>query len=241
VTEPAIQNAPPATIRLGPAFGTWAIAWSSGMVVLAPVVIVALGGEVGDDLSIPVLAAATGVAWAIFVAALVFTSRRFGSAAPIADYAVRFRPVDLVGIPLGVVTQLALVPLLYVPLQEWWPGTFSDERLEERANDLVDRAGGAMTVLLILVVVVGAPLFEELVYRGLLQRSLMSAIGPAAGLVVASLWFAFVHPSPVEYPGLALAGLVFGAGVFVTGRLGASIITHAAFNATGLTVVLAAA
>ena len=38
----------------------------------------------------------------------------------------------------------------------------------------------------------------------------MSAIGPPAGLLVASLWFAVVHPSPVEYPGLALAGEAAG-------------------------------
>jgi hypothetical protein len=103
---------------------------------------------------------------------------------------------------------------------------------------LANRAGGWLTVLLVVVVVVGAPLVEELVYRGLLQRSVSSAIGAGAGLVSTSLWFALVHFSPVEYPGLFLAGLVFGACVVLTGRIGPAIVTHAAFNATGLVVVL---
>jgi membrane protease YdiL (CAAX protease family) len=228
-----------ATIRVGPAIGTWALSWSIGMVVLGPAVVVALGAELDGDLSIPVLAAATAAAWVVFLLALGFASRRFGTGDVIADYAVRWRPADLVGIPLGAATQLAAIPLLYVPLQRWWPDTFSDERLEERARELADQAGGATTLLLVLVVAVGAPIIEELIYRGLLQRSLSSAIGVGQGLVATSLWFTIVHPSPVEFPGLLLAALVFGGCVVATGRLGTSIVTHAAFNATGLAVVLA--
>jgi membrane protease YdiL (CAAX protease family) len=56
--------------------------------------------------------------------------------------------------------------------------------------------------------------------------------------VSASAWFALVHFSPVEYPGLFLAGLVFGGCVVATGRIGPAILTHAAFNAVGLVIVL---
>ena len=49
---------------------------------------------------------------------------------------------------------------------------------------------------------------------------------------------ALIHFSPVEYPGLFLAGLVFGGCVAATGRIGPAILTHAAFNATGLVMVL---
>lgn len=225
-------------IQLGPAVGTWAIAWVLGMVVLAPAALLAFGADF-DDLSIGMLAVAATIGWAVFAGGLSLASRRYGTADPVADYAARFAPVDLVGVPLGVATQLLAVPLVYVPLQAWFPDAFSDERLEERAQDLVDRAGGATLVLLVVVVAVGAPLVEELVYRGLLQRSLSARLGPIAGLVVASAWFAVVHPSPVEYPGLFVAGLAFGAGVVVTGRIGIAIVTHAAFNVTGLALALA--
>ncbi len=147
-------------------------------------------------------------------------------------------PIDLVGVPVGVLGQLVIVPLVYVPLRQLWPDTFSEAELEERAQELADKANGWTVVLLVLVVVIGAPIVEELVYRGLLQRSIAASIGGVAGLLITSAWFALVHPSPVEYPGLFLAGLMFGAGVLLTDRIGPSILTHAAFNATGLALAL---
>ena len=218
--------------------GTWAVAWIGGTVLAAPIMIALLGASLGDELTIPQLAVVSMVTWAVMVVALAVASRRFGTGDFLADYAVTFRPIDVVGLPLGVITQLVLVPLLYAPLRGVWPDTFSDERIEERAQDLADRAGGWSTVLLVIVVVIGAPLVEELVYRGLLQRSVSTMVGAAFGLVSASMWFALVHFSPVEYPGLFLAGLVFGACVVATGRIGPAIITHAAFNTAGLVVVL---
>ena len=110
--------------------------------------------------------------------------------------------------------------------------------LEETAKELVDSAGGWKTVLLVLVVVVGAPLVEELVYRGLLQRSASARLGAVGGLFAASIFFGLIHLRPVELPGLAVAGLVFGIMLLRTGRLGASIITHASFNATGIFALL---
>ena len=228
----------PAPIPFGAAFATWAVAWFVGPVVLATVVVVATGADLADPLSIPRLAGAAAVGWVAFLAALVVASRRFGTGDPFADLGLRFRPIDLVGIPIGVLTQLALVPLVYVPLRGAWPGTFSSDRIEERAQEYADRAGGALTVLLVIVVVFGAPVVEELVYRGLLQRSLSARVGVPAGVVLASLFFAFVHLTPIEYPGLFAAALVFGGCVAATGRLGPAIVTHAAFNATGILAVL---
>lgn len=232
-TEP-----PPTVIPVAPALATWSIAWVLGAIVVSPLLVVAVGGSLGDDLTIPQLALATTGAWAVFVAALVLVSRRAGTGDPWSDLGVSFRTVDLVGVPVGVATQFVLIPVLYWPLRELWPDTFDVERIEERAQELADQAGGFNTVLLVLVVVVGAPVVEELVYRGLVQRSLSRTVGAASGLLLASILFAVIHFSPVEYPGLFLAGSVFGLGTALTGRLGSSIVTHAAFNAAGLAMVL---
>ena len=123
---------------------------------------------------------------------------------------------------------------LKLPLQHFWPGTFSDDRLEERARDLWDNAHGAGLALLVVVVVVGAPLVEELVYRGLLQGALTRRLDDVVGLVAAALWFAAIHFQPVEFPGLFMIGLVLGVCMWRTGRLGMPILAHVAFNATGL-------
>ena len=89
-----------------------------------------------------------------------------------------------------------------------------------------------------LAYVLGAPLVEEMVYRGLLQRSAVAKFGPVGGLIAASVFFGAIHLRPVELPGLTVAGLVFGLMLLRTGRLGSAIATHAAFNATGVFALL---
>lgn len=227
-----------AAIPAASAAATWAIGWVAGSVVLGTALVAAMGAGAGDELSIAQLSLVVMGSWAVFLVALSVASRRFGSGVWISDFAARFRPIDLIGIPVGVLTQLVLIPVLYVPLRGLWPGTFSQQRIEERAQDLADRAHGSSTVLLVLIVVVGAPIVEELVYRGMLQRSLATAIEAAPALLVTAAWFSLIHLSPVEYPGLFLAGLVFGAAVLATDRIGPAIVTHAAFNATGIIMVL---
>lgn len=180
----------------------------------------------------PLLAGLVG-SWGTFIVVLVVLSRREGSGDFAKDYAVAFRPVDLVMVPLAVGLQFA-VNWVYWPLRQLWPSTFSDEALSKTARDLVDSARGVNLVLLVLAVALGAPIVEELVYRGLLQRSLSSVWSPVAAWVAGSAWFALIHFRPVEYLGLFLAGLLFGAGYVLTGRIGPGVIAHIAFNVTGL-------
>lgn len=228
----------PAPLRLAAA--AWAIAWVVGGLLLGGVALTAMGADF-DSLTIVQIAVAAALSWAVFVVALYVVSDRVGTRDLLADYRVSVRPADLLAIPAGVIGQLALVPALYWPLQQFWPDTFSNEQLEERAVELAERATGDRAVLLVVVVVIGAPLFEELVYRGLLQRSLVGALGRWAGLLVAAAWFSLIHLAPVEFPGLFLAGLLFGAALLFTDRLGPAILTHAAFNATGLVMAYQAA
>ena len=73
-------------------------------------------------------------------------------------------------------------PLVYLPLERLWEDVFTEERLTENAKDLVDRASGGSMVLLVVMVCVGAPLVEELVYRGLLQGSFAARVNHVAGV-----------------------------------------------------------
>jgi len=222
----------PAPFRL--AVAAWFAAWIAGGLVLGAIALAIMGTDAGATLTIRELSVVAVLSWAAFAVALYLVSVRVGTGDLVADYQVAFRPIDLLAIPVGIVVQIAVIPALYWPLQQIWPDTFSDERLEERAIELAERASGGGVVLLVIVVVVGAPIFEELVYRGLLQRSLCAAIGRWKGLVAASAWFSLIHLSLVEFPGLFVAGLTFGAALVLTDRLGPAILTHMAFNATGL-------
>lgn len=175
--------------------------------------------------------------WVPMVGAVAMASRKFGTESLARDFGYTWRPVDLLGVPIGIGTQLLLLPLVYWPLKAVWPHTFSQSKLEQRAHDLSAHASGAGRVLLFVVVVVGAPLVEELVYRGMLQTAFTRRLRDALGVVLVAAWFAIVHFQPIETPGLFVVGLVLGSCALYTRRLGMGVMAHMAFNATGLALV----
>lgn len=237
LTEGLSFRRAPAPVAVGVAILAWFAAWIGAQGLVG--ILLAVVGESSDRFpsSVGILASALLASWVSYLVMLWLLSDRYGTRDPIADFAVRFEPLDLVAVPVGVLTQLVIVPLVYLPLRAVWPDTFSQARLEERTRDIVEVAGGASVVALVLLVVVGAPVIEELVYRGLLQRSFAARISDPLALLAASAWFAVIHFRALELPGLFVAGLVFGACLLVTGRVGTAIIAHAAFNATALAAV----
>lgn len=226
-------NSPiPARAGLIGFIGTWlcaAVASSIPLVVF---------GDPDEPLPILVVAASLVLGWIAFMVGARLTSRVHGSDDVVADLGIAARPVDAIGIPIGILAQVALVPLVYVPLRELWPATFSEEALTETAKDLVDRADGALLPLLILLVVIGAPFVEEIVYRGLLQRPLLNQFSAPVVVVFVAALFALIHFRPVEYPGLFVVGLVFGVCAWRTGRLGMAVAAHVGFNLTGIIFAL---
>jgi hypothetical protein len=224
-------------IPVGLAALTWLGSWIGGN-VLASFVVGASGEKMGE-VDTPVwLTATTALAlWVPMLVALHQVSRRAGRGTFAEDFALRFRPIDAVGLPIGVLCQLLLIRGVYWPLEQAWPETFAPERLEKSARTLSDSAEGVWFVVLAVVVVIGAPLVEELMYRGLLQGAFVRRINPALAVVSVAAWFALVHFRPVEYPGLFAFGLVLGVCALRTGRLGISIAAHVGFNATGLALV----
>ena len=213
---------------------------------LASVVTLAILGYADNtvDRPVAVLGAALAAAWAAELIATAIASKRAGSGDVIADLGFSFAPIDLVGIPIGIAAQVGLLRLVYLPLEAIWPDAFSREKLEQNALDLIDGVTGAALALLFVLVVVGAPLVEEIFYRGLLQRPWLGrfgSLGPFGSVVVVvavAAVFALIHFRPVEYPGLFAFGLVVGAMAARTGRIGMSVITHVAFNATALLLVV---
>lgn len=153
------------------------------------------------------------------------------------DYRISFKPSDAWGIPIGVASQLFLVGLVTIPFRWLFPSTFNAETVEKRANDLFDAAHGLWMVLLVVVVVVCAPLVEEILYRGFIQQNLSRSVGARWGLIIASVWFAAVHLQLAEFPGLFAFALVLGLCFVRTNRIGMSIVAHVSFNASALAVI----
>jgi membrane protease YdiL (CAAX protease family) len=228
-----------ARFTIGAAVVLWVAAYVAAL-PLQSLVVVVMGQSGNDPDTWPTSATAASVLclWIPFLVGLVLLSRAKGGASFRDDFRIRFRPVDLIGVPVGLASQLVLIPLLYWPLSEWFPGTFGPDQVEERATELWDRASGGWVLVLVAVVAIGAPIVEELVYRGAIQQSLEGRLNDGVALVASAAFFALIHLQPVELPGLFVAGLAFGLCWQRSGRIACPILAHMAFNAAGL--VLAA-
>ncbi len=216
---------------------TWAVAWIAGQ-MLATAIVAAGGYDQTSDAPLPLVLASTVTVWLCLLSAMTYTSRRFGRGRFDADYGLQVRRVDLLGVGIGVLCQLVVIPTLYLPLEATWPDTFGEEQVQQNASDLASKASGPSTFLLIMVVGIGAPIVEELVYRGLIQRALASRLRTPVAVAVTAALFTLIHFRPIEYPGLAVFAVVLGVAAAATKRLGLPIAIHIGFNATGLLMVM---
>lgn len=232
---PGVRAAPDEpSFHPGIALAAWAAAFVFSTVG-GQVLLVALGysGTDPDTWPIWLVAVLQIPLWLGLIGAVVVVSRRWGTGSLRRDYGLRFLPIDVIGIPIGVLVQLVFVPVLYQLL----PFIDRDEA-GEAAEKLTDRATGWGVVLLIVLVVVGAPIVEELFFRGLVLRSIQARYSDWLAILGSSFLFALVHFQPLTFPALLMFGIVLGYLAQRTRRLGMSIFAHAGFNATTMVVLL---
>jgi membrane protease YdiL (CAAX protease family) len=203
-------------------------------------VAVAIVAGTGADLdSLAVTCAGLIGLWVGLLGSMLWVTRTKGSGNFATDFGLAFDTgTDLIGILIGAVTQLAVIPLIYIPLGQF----ISDlsDKLERPARDLSNQAtGGPGLIVLAVLVVVGAPIVEELFYRGLLLRSVRNRFGPTVAIVVSALVFAAAHFEALQFPALFVFGLVLGYLANRYDRLGPGIFAHAAFNAVTMAVLIA--
>ncbi len=189
----------------------------------------------------PILAALCA-AWPVLFAGVLAQSHRRGRPWRDVVGANTVRPIDLGAVLLGVVLQFGVGVAYYL-------AGVDDDRVSGPARDLTDRTGGLGLgfVVLALFVVVGAPVFEELFYRGAVLNAVRRAFGcvdaprgfdlpTVAAIAISSIWFGVIHGQLLQLPALIAVGVVCAVARVRTGRLSTAILLHAGFN---LTTVLA--
>ena len=140
-------------------------------------------------------------------------------------WSMRARDVP-VGLAFGLFAQTFVVWLIYAPFQQ-----FFDFDVSEAARQITDRAAtGGDIALVMLGVVVGAPIFEELFFRGLTLRAFQRKWGTVAGVLVSSVIFGAVHFQPLQFPALVAFGIIAALLVQRYQRLGPAIWAHIGFN-----------
>ncbi|MCZ7631714.1 MAG: CPBP family intramembrane metalloprotease [Microthrixaceae bacterium] len=170
--------------------------------------------------------------WIGFAGAVWLAAQRKGNGL-VADFGLSSRPLDApVGLVVGIACQMLVLPLLYWPVLQVL-GRSSDE-LSEPAKRLAGKAEGTVGwLVLAVIVVVAAPLVEELFYRGLLLRAMTKrGWSPWLAVPASAAVFAAMHFQPLQFVGLFAFGLVLGALAQLYGRLGPAIWAHVGFNAT---------
>jgi CAAX protease family protein len=170
----------------------------------------------------------------------LFVSRRWGTGHPRTDFGVRFRRSDLGWAPLiwlstalGVGVVVRLIDLLGVPYRSNLDAQLATHR--DRTEIL------AFAVAAVLF----APIIEEIIFRGLMLRGLLSTMTPLPAIAVQASVFGVAHAQPAfgrENIGLVIAlttvGVGFGIACYLLRRIGPVIIAHAMFNAAAVVYLL---
>jgi uncharacterized protein len=152
----------------------------------------------------------------------------------------RFRWVDLAWGPItwaaAIGVQLALAALVLVfdiPLSS---------NVESISEGDADRAYLVATAI---AAVVAAPIVEELVFRGLVLRGLLSRLGVVFAIGLQGVLFGVAHVDPVRGVGnvglvviLSGVGMALGTSAYLTRRLGPAVIAHAIFNGVVVAILL---
>ena len=203
----------------------------AGALVASALVAAAASAVTGSREAPVVLLAGQVGFWSVLVGAVAHQARRIGVVPTLGGLRLDVRLVDVtVGAALGVLTQLVLIPALYIPLR----GFLDIDELARPARDLLDRVEGPGLIVMGLAVVLVAPVVEELYFRGLLLGALRPRWGTGAAVMGSSMVFGVTHFQPLQFVGLFAAGLIFAGAAVRTGRLLAAVAVHAGFNATTL-------
>ena len=169
-----------------------------------------------------------------------YVSRRWGAHHPAATVGLHPRRVDVATGPLtylgnlqAAVVTVMIVSLLSIPLRS---------NVEVRTGGAVDRA---YVYSLVVSAVLVAPVVEEIAFRGLALRGLLSRLRPAGAIAVQGVVFGMVHIVPELGAGnvglvmmLSATGCVLGLAAYMTRRITPSIIAHAIQNSVAMAVLL---
>lgn len=209
------------------------IAWVVGLVaaVIAAAPFVGADGTIPADEEVAATLVLLGVQNVAIVGCLVVVARWKGLGSLRRDFGLAFVPRDLLWVLAGVAVAF-VAGVMVLPITEL-------AGLEDSSQDVVQTfeqsAGAIEKVGVAIGVVLVAPVAEELLFRGVLLRSLLRRWSPLVAVNAAAVAFAAVHVlgdlgAGYYVPAFLLLGLVSGWRAVVTGRTGQSVCLHAGFN-----------
>jgi CAAX protease family protein len=246
----APSSAPVAAIPAGPCRGRDDLR-GGGIAILGFVGALALsiifswlaGASGARPLTVPNLVLGEFGLWAgLCAAAYIVTHRRPGGT--LADLGFRTPTGSEIGIGIGVgFGALFAASRFELVLRSMFPDTGGNTHLFSAPSPSF-----ALVFAVGLLACVGAPIVEELFFRGLVQTVLTRTLGTAPAIVVQAVLFGMAHfqfgmtfnQAAIRCGTVMVLGLVNGCLRANTGRLGTGIVAHATYNSIVTVVALAA-
>jgi membrane protease YdiL (CAAX protease family) len=192
-----------------------------------------LGLTIAPQQQIVRLALGQAGLWTGLLATCWWASARHGTGSIRADFRVQVHVADAGrGLLSAVVARVSAAVVVAALYQANHQLVATDTSLHRIADQ-----GRTAALTLAVIALIGAPLIEEIFFRGLVQQSLERCVGTSWAIVGQAAVFAAVHIYPAYGLGnvsvvitIAVLGLVLGATASRYQRLGPTIIAHAWFN-----------
>jgi membrane protease YdiL (CAAX protease family) len=152
----------------------------------------------------------------------------------------RMPPLKTVGLAL-----LYIIPALFalniiayymVPVIQYFTGiNCKPQMLVEKAPEIT---GAGARILMFVALCIGAPLMEELIFRGVLFSVAAKFIHPVYANVTTSLLFGVIHNNLLALVPLSLLGMFFARVYQRTGSLAVPVLMHSIFNGVQFVLLL---
>jgi Predicted metal-dependent membrane protease len=120
--------------------------------------------------------------------------------------------IAVIALQTGIITPLTGM----VPMPEFMKNIF--------------REVSGRNIFSFLTLVIAAPIFEELIFRGIILDGLLKKYSPTRSIVISSILFAVVHLNPWQFIAAFVIGIFSGWVYYKTSNLTLSILIHAVNN-----------
>ena len=148
------------------------------------------------------------------------------------------KPKGKLWLAIIIVLSIIIAAIAYTAFhmpQVWFITALRNAGLYSPAIDLNNTANA---VLFGIVVMILAPISEELIFRGALLSGLSRITKPYKAVLLTALAFMLFHMSPMQTVYQFILGVILGFSVIFTGKLLVAIVIHAASNIIAFVLVM---
>lgn len=169
------------------------------------------------------------------VCTLRYLFRRFSLIRPVSCRVSSFfdRKITIPGlIALGIALQAFSTGILNIVYM-----FASDTEVFRKYNDLMKNIDGSTTSSILIYTIILAPVFEELIFRGLIMDFSRYGFSVSASIVITAVSFGIFHGNVIQCCYAIPLGLVLGYVRMCRGKLSDSIVLHIIINMSSVTIV----